>query len=125
MAFQYNSLRKITCAKLLHNLQLHQTVILFHYSTYCVVGTWTTCPKDISPRTISPRNVLTLQCSCCLFSTRVFYERFNTICSCCLLLTNMFNFEVKGKERLVGSVEMHSEIFAHRCSMLLEQNDHT
>jgi len=36
----------------------------------------------------------------------------------------VFNFEVKAKERLVGSVEMQSEICQRRWSMLLEQNNH-
>ena len=36
----------------------------------------------------------------------------------------VFNFEVKAKERLVGSVEMQLEICQGRWSVLLEQNDH-
>ena len=36
----------------------------------------------------------------------------------------VFNFEVKAKERLVGSAEMQSEICERRWSVLLEQNDH-
>ena len=81
-------------------------------------GIWT-----IRPGRLAPESTNLIMFLLFVFY-QVFYKRFNTICSCCLLLTNVFNFEVKAKERLVDSVNMQSEICERRWNVLLEQNDH-
>ena len=89
---------------------------------------WTTRPKDNSSRTISPRiyNVLAV-CFLSGFSTNdsILYVLvvyfLQTFLSC--IEIKVFHFEVKVKERLVGSVEMQSDICERRWSMLLEQNN--
>ena len=91
---------------------------------------------QLAPKTIRPGRLAPESTNLTMFLLFVFYRGFLRTIQYYVLVVyflqrflrcveiKVFNFEVKAKERLVGSVEMQSEICERRWSVLLEQNDH-
>ena len=101
-----------------------------------IVGHIEPVSGQLAPETIRPGRLAPESTNITMFLLFVFYRGFlRTIQYYMFLLftsykllrcveIKVFHFEVKAKERLVGSVEMQSEICERRWSMLLEQNNH-